>query len=273
VWRIDTSGYYAAVELQGAVEVIHLAAGRGQMLPARLRLEQRVVKRSENGKPVTRRFAVPVLDIEVSPAQLLGGGPPRAALDNGQQRQLAAPVDNTAPLTPVPESVPTRLARSVAEQIRGVDQPAARPARKNAAQPIPPTGIAPRTRAEANQGAAPVTGADEDATPQPDPPAGEPPADMITPEQNKAIQAGFTALGIRNRTQRLTVISKIVGRQIGSNNDLYRAEAATVINEINERRARLAQADEDAALEAAYEAEMDAQQQPALDEGRGDNHD
>lgn len=34
VWRIDTSGYYAAVELQGAVEVVQLAAGRGQMLPA-----------------------------------------------------------------------------------------------------------------------------------------------------------------------------------------------------------------------------------------------
>jgi hypothetical protein len=260
VWRIDTSGYYAAVELQGAVEVIHLAAGRGQMLPARLRLEQRVVKRSENGKPVTRRFAVPVLDIEVSPAQLLGGAPARAALDTGQQRQLAAPVDNTASLTPVPDTVPTRPARSVAEQARAVDTPAERKPRKNAAQPIPATGIAPRTAAEA-KAAAPVIGADEDAAPQPDSPADETPPDMITAEQNKAIQAGFTALGIRNRPQRLAIISKIVGRQISSNNDLYRAEAATVINEINDRRARLAQADEEAQLQAAYEADMAAQQQ------------
>src|SRR5665647_389473 len=61
VWRIDTSGYYAAVEMSGAVQVVQAAAGRGTLLPPRLRLEQRVVKRVESdGKPETRRFAVPL---------------------------------------------------------------------------------------------------------------------------------------------------------------------------------------------------------------------
>lgn len=74
VWRLDTSGYYAATELQAGVDVIRAAAARGHMLPARLLLEQRTVKRpGPEGKPVTRRFAVPVLDIHVPPGQLVAG--------------------------------------------------------------------------------------------------------------------------------------------------------------------------------------------------------
>lgn len=143
VWRIDTSGYYAAVELQGAVEVIRIAAGRGQMLPARLRLEQRQVKRPD--QPV-RRFAVPVLDIEVSPGQLIGGG-------NGHQALPAAAgpaaVDGAVPLTPVPAGLPAAPVPAVAEQAAAVAQPQERPRRRNAAQPLPATGIQPRTAAQA----------------------------------------------------------------------------------------------------------------------------
>ena len=66
LWRIDTSGYYAAVELAGAVEIIAAAAGAGALLPARLRLEQRQVKRTgRDGKPQTFNFVVPVIDIDV----------------------------------------------------------------------------------------------------------------------------------------------------------------------------------------------------------------
>lgn len=145
VWRIDTSGYYAAVELQGAVEVVQLAAGRGQMLPARLRLEQRVVKRPGQG---TRRFAVPVLDIEVSPAQLLGGGAP-LTIGAGDGVPARRQLDGAAPLTPVPESVPEAPAPSVAAQAAAVNEAKPKPARRNAAQPVPSTGLAPRTAAQA----------------------------------------------------------------------------------------------------------------------------
>lgn len=127
VWRLDTQGYYAAVELRGAVEVLQLAAGRGALLPARLRLEQRVVKRpGANGKPETRRYAVPVLDIEVSPAQLLSAGAQPLEL-----AQVALP-----PLTPVP-ALPLHAAPSIADQSQ---PPVARAPRANAAAAIPASG-------------------------------------------------------------------------------------------------------------------------------------
>jgi len=145
VWRIDTSGYYAAVELQGAVEVVQLAAGRGQMLPARLRLEQRMVKRVGQG---TRRFAVPVLDVEVSPGQLMAGGSPAAPVmvEQGTGRVLDFPTERTA-LTPVPESVPVHPVGDIAEQAAEIAEP--KPRRRNSAQPVPQTGLKPRTVAQA----------------------------------------------------------------------------------------------------------------------------
>ena len=144
VWRIDTSGYYAAVELQGAVEVVQLAAGRGQMLPARLRLEQRMVKRVGQG---TRRFAVPVLDVEVSPGQLMAGAPPAPVMVEQQTgRVLEFPTERPA-LTPVPESVPVHPVGDIAEQAAEVAEP--KPRRRNSAQPVPQTGLKPRTVAQA----------------------------------------------------------------------------------------------------------------------------
>ncbi|MCI0585004.1 MAG: hypothetical protein L0227_19280, partial [Chloroflexi bacterium] len=74
LWRIDTQGYYAAREIAGAVEIMTMAAGRGILLPARLLLEQRSVKRpGKDGKPQTFRFAVPRLDPGITPGELLLG--------------------------------------------------------------------------------------------------------------------------------------------------------------------------------------------------------
>jgi len=58
VWRLESHGYYAAVELAGAAGLVELATRRGIMVPAVLRLEQRVIKRP--GQP-PKRFAVPAL--------------------------------------------------------------------------------------------------------------------------------------------------------------------------------------------------------------------
>ncbi|MCK9601258.1 MAG: hypothetical protein M0R06_19620 [Sphaerochaeta sp.] len=66
VWRLDTQGWYAATELQGAVQLLEAAGGAGVLIPAKLRLESRTVKRG--GK--THRFVVPVLDSELTPGQL-----------------------------------------------------------------------------------------------------------------------------------------------------------------------------------------------------------
>lgn len=78
VWRLETHGYYAAVELPSAAEL--LAASRGYIV-GHLGLEERVVKR--NGE--TRRFMVPTLDIDVTPAALMAGG---AGLTPGGANQL-----------------------------------------------------------------------------------------------------------------------------------------------------------------------------------------
>jgi hypothetical protein len=67
VWRLETHGYYAAVELPSAAEL--LAAANGY-IRGHLALEERVVKR--DGK--TKRFMVPTLEVGVTPAELMAGG-------------------------------------------------------------------------------------------------------------------------------------------------------------------------------------------------------
>lgn len=141
LWRLDTQGWYAARELAGAVEVLALAAGRGVLLPARLLLEQRSVKRpGKDGRPQTLRFAVPRLDLGITPGELLlsgtVAGTPMAALADG------APPERR--LTPVPQIEGPRP--TIAEQSA---PPAARPPRKNAAPEIPASGRRRGTPAKA----------------------------------------------------------------------------------------------------------------------------
>lgn len=69
VWRLESHGYYAAAELSGTVDVLESA---GRLLPARLRLEQREVKRP--GKP-PNRFAVPILELPTVRVNELMEGP------------------------------------------------------------------------------------------------------------------------------------------------------------------------------------------------------
>lgn len=142
LWRLDTQGWYAARELAGAVEILQLAAGRGILLPARLLLEQRSVKRpGKDGKPQTLRFAVPRLDPGITPGELLLSGSAPAGIP------LAAVTDGapSAPrLTPVPRIEAPQP--TIAEQSA---PPPARPARRNAAPEIPASGRRRGTPAKA----------------------------------------------------------------------------------------------------------------------------
>lgn len=144
VYRIDTQGYYAAVELQGAMEVVELAASQGSMIPARLRLEQRSIKRQGEER---RDFAVPVLDLEVSPAQLLSGSatagmlssPAAGQLDEGREYESVEPEALAAPMTPVPaENQRHEPAPDVGEQLQRAAQ---QPTRRRSQQPIPDPGL------------------------------------------------------------------------------------------------------------------------------------
>lgn len=69
VWRYESHGFYAATELPATLDLLAAAAGRGQYLTGFLRLEERVSKTKANG---TRRFLVPVLDLEQTIGELAG---------------------------------------------------------------------------------------------------------------------------------------------------------------------------------------------------------
>mgnify|MGYP000568949659 CR=1 FL=1 len=84
VWRLESHGWNAAVELPGLAEFVMRADG---MVPAFLTLEERVTKR--DGK--TNRFMVPGIDVEVTPSQLLAGQTTAAAIANGSPAAVAAP--------------------------------------------------------------------------------------------------------------------------------------------------------------------------------------
>jgi hypothetical protein len=75
VWRLESHGYYAATELPEVAEFLARAAGYVQ---AWLTLEERIVKR--NGE--TRRFMVPALEVDITPAQLMAGGGQVVALES-----------------------------------------------------------------------------------------------------------------------------------------------------------------------------------------------
>ena len=61
LWRLDTKGYYAAVEAPAMLDFLQHAA-EGELLPAVLRIEHRTVKREVDGKTATLKFIVPVFD-------------------------------------------------------------------------------------------------------------------------------------------------------------------------------------------------------------------
>lgn len=141
VWRIDTTGYYAATELLGVVELLDALAASGRYAPAELRLEWRTVKRAGEA---TRQFAVPVLDPKIPMrelAQWAGKGDAGAgALGGNGIGEVPAPS-----FTPVPAALPQAPTPSITEQL----QPRERTPRKNAVVPIPSTGLEPGTDAGA----------------------------------------------------------------------------------------------------------------------------
>jgi hypothetical protein len=104
VWRLESHGFYAAVELAGAAEILAFASNAGRPIPARLRLDQRDKK--VPGKP-TNRYAVPVIefietryldliDAGAAPARQLGTG--LGVRHEGPEAELPAESDFRAPV-------------------------------------------------------------------------------------------------------------------------------------------------------------------------------
>lgn len=90
-WRLESHGYYAAVELSATASMLEQATVRGQLLPARLRIDQR--RQVKDGK--TTRYAVPVIDIDITMREALPLAAPEHVAQLAHQpvqRQLAAGV-------------------------------------------------------------------------------------------------------------------------------------------------------------------------------------
>jgi Recombination directionality factor-like len=136
VWRLESHGYYAAVELAGAIELIAQMAGVHSVIPARLRLEHREVRRLIDGKPTVRKFAVPCIDLDVSILAVR-----TIALKAGDDD---GPAELPAGWQPVPEVEPPEVL-SVVEQVREAEKPRSPSTRSNAPAPLPATGVDRRT--------------------------------------------------------------------------------------------------------------------------------
>jgi hypothetical protein len=185
------------------------------MLPARLRLDQRMSKRLGEG---TRRFAVPVLDVEISPAQLLGGSAPQPQpilVEQGTGRVLDNP--ERPALTPVPDTVVEHPVASIADQAAPIDD---KPKRRSTTPAVPKTGIAPRTVAQAAA----------DAVEEPEPVEETPAVELITPAQLKKMSIQLREKGFDTRETAHAFVIAAIERTIESSKELTKDEASKVID-------------------------------------------
>jgi Recombination directionality factor-like len=134
VWRLESHGWYAAAELAGVVAVLERAAERGAFHPARLRAEQREVKRYDKGKPVTHQFVVPVLDVDMP----LGSMLPAAASPPDGLHGATGELEPSPNLRPVPSDQP-QGPPSVKDQLAGIGTGTRRGKPRSA--PPPPTNV------------------------------------------------------------------------------------------------------------------------------------
>lgn len=128
VWRLESHGFYAAVELSGTAAFLEAATASGRLLPARLRLDQR--EKKEPGKP-TNRYSVPVIELpQTRIAELVAGTPQQPAVAGPSPvaaRELAAG-EPAASKTPNRRQRVERPAIGGAPQLpdgRGHERPAA----------------------------------------------------------------------------------------------------------------------------------------------------
>lgn len=122
-WMLESHGYYAAKELGSTFALLDMAGARRNLLPARLRIEQRVSKRP--GQPINK-YGVPVLDIGMRFDELVGlDGAALPAFDPatgeiGGSEQAALP--SAEPKTSVKKAVEARKTTTqMSAEVKGND--------------------------------------------------------------------------------------------------------------------------------------------------------
>lgn len=112
VWRLDTHGYYAAIELPQTADFLGAVTDAGGYIRATLALEERQVKRPGVG---IRTFLVPALHVDVTPEALMAGagtalaGPATAAIQAGTvPAQTALPAGSGSSVVGLAQAVADR---------------------------------------------------------------------------------------------------------------------------------------------------------------------
>jgi len=110
-WLLTTRSDYAAREMPGALDFLASLMADRRPVRARLRLEPRTTKKQ--GEKFPRRYAVPVLDLDVTVAELMAGAPPVAQIEPPPPvRALPAPAGEPDDGAVVAETVGERLSES-----------------------------------------------------------------------------------------------------------------------------------------------------------------
>lgn len=106
------------------------------------------------------------------------------------------------------------------------------------AQPPPPQQRRVRRRRAPTNEAKELKAVLDAPPPEDEPPLDESPPTGISPEQSKALHAGFRNLGISDRGQRMEIVASVLDREITSSSDLTRDEASTILAHLSALRAR-----------------------------------
>jgi len=226
IWRLESHGFYAAVELAGAARFLAIASASGLNVPARLRLDQR--EKKVPGKP-TNRYAVPVIEFtSMRITDLLAAsrtGQP-LALDGVAAPQLPAGDVPVAPVTPPPAAqAPRPSTPAQARRLRADRPPLGQapgvPDGSDFRKPTPTATAAPdptqapsAAEPEAPAAAAPAEEAENLGGWAIEEPAAAPPAAVadVHPlvEQIRAASAAGTAKGPMSPEQKAAVFERIV---------------------------------------------------------------
>lgn len=87
VWRLETSGFYAATELPAEAQWLIESAKRGKPIKATLSIEHRQKK---SPGEVTKNYIVPVIHTPLSIGQILLGAEEQKTISPTDQKQIAA---------------------------------------------------------------------------------------------------------------------------------------------------------------------------------------
>lgn len=203
VFRLESHGYYAATELPSTAEFLAQASG---YIAGWLSLEARTVVR--NGK--TKRFVVPTIEVDVTPAALMAGGAGPAALP-------AAP---TTPAPALPATPPVTVADVEAATTLDELRVLYNRARDGGQRDDRALAAAVQARATELERAK--------AEPAAEPAASTPVVDKPTTGQLARMHAQLASCGV-TEPERHATLGTLVGRPITSANDLTSVEAGSII--------------------------------------------